>query len=284
MKRVLLVASLFSVMSVSAQSVSLKATLTKGQQIEQVSKINALITQEMMGQTMEINMESNTTALVEVKDNVPDGYKVANTLKKMTMTMNVMGNEQKFDSDKPEDLNGPIGNGVKDKLNVTKEYTINKEGIVTSTPEGKAEEKADPNSVMSNMINGATTDEKKGLAHSAFANLPAGGAKVGQSWTDSTSEGGSKTINTYTLRSVQGNDGIVDVKSNLSISQEMEQQGMQMQMSLTGNVTGEYNFDIKSGIVTSRKLKTVASGQIDVMGQTVPLSLNSTVETTSIIK
>lgn len=284
MKRVLLVASLFSVMSVSAQSVSLKATLTKGQQIEQVSKINALITQEMMGQTMEINMESNTTALVEVKDNVPDGYKVANTLKKMTMTMNVMGNEQKFDSDKPEDLNGPIGNGVKDKLNVTKEYTINKEGIVTSTPEGKAAEKADPNSVMSNMINGATTDEKKGLAHSAFANLPAGGAKVGQSWTDSTSEGGSKTINTYTLRSVQGNDGIVDVKSNLSISQEMEQQGMQMQMSLTGNVTGEYNFDIKSGIVTSRKLKTVASGQIDVMGQTVPLSLNSTVETTSIIK
>lgn len=284
MKRVLLVASLFSVMTVSAQTITQKATLTKGQQIEQVSKISALVTQEMMGQTMEINMESNTTALVEVKDNVPEGFKVANTLKKMTMNMNAMGNEQKFDSEKPEDMNGPIGQGLKDKLNVTKEYTISKEGIVIAIPEAKPAEKSDPNSVMGNMINGSTSEEKKGAAHSAFANLPAGGAKVGQSWTDSLSEGGSKTINTYTLRSVQGNEGIVDVKSNLSISQEMEQQGMQMQMSLTGNVTGEYNFDIKTGIVKSRKLKTTASGQIDVMGQTVPLSLNSTVETNSTIK
>ncbi len=284
MKKFLLFVSLVTVISASAQTVTKKTTLQKGQQIEQVSKVTALITQQMMGQSMEINMESNTVALIEVKDNVADGYKVANTLKKMTMNMNAMGNEQKFDSDKPEDMNGPIGQGLKDKINVTKEYTVDKNGIVTNAPQTKDSAKADPNSVMGNMVNGSMGDEKKGAAYSAFANLPSKGVKVGESWTDSTSDGKTVTKNTYTLRSVTGNNGVVDVKSNLNLEQDIEQQGMSMHMSMAGTVTGEYSFDVNTGLIRSRKLKTEASGNIDVMGQSVPMSISSTVESNSTVK
>ncbi len=282
MKRIFLAAALIAAIGTSAQTVNKKIALDKGQQIEQVNKVSALITQEMMGQTMEISMESNMTSLVEVKDRDANGFKLASTLKKMTMNMTAMGNEQKFDSDKPEDMNGPIGQGLKDKINVAKEYAVNKEGIVTAAQQNSAT-KADPNSIMGGMMNGAA-DEKEGAQFSALANLPATGVKVGQSWSDSTTDGDSKTINTYTLRSLSGNDGIVDVKSNLVINRELEQQGMTMQMAMSGNITGEYSFDVKTGVIKNRKMKTVASGTIDVMGQSVPLTLNSTLESTSALK
>ena len=103
-------------MTVSAQSVSKKTSLVKGQQIEQTSKVSANITQEMMGQSMEIKMETNSNGLLEVKDVSADGYTVANTVKRVVMNMSAMGNEQNFDSDKKEDLDGPIGQTVKDKI------------------------------------------------------------------------------------------------------------------------------------------------------------------------
>jgi Family of unknown function (DUF6263) len=282
MKRIFVVVSLFSVMTVSAQSVSKKTSLVKGQQIEQTSKVSANITQEMMGQSMEIKMETNSNGLLEVKDVSTDGYTVANTVKRVVMNMSAMGNEQNFDSDKKEDLDGPIGQTVKDKIGVAREYKLNKDGVITALPE--AVKKDDPNSMMGGVMGGAMEDELVGNTYSALIAIPAAGVKVGDSWNDSTITKENKVRNTYTLKQVNGNDAVVDVKGTLNVDREMEQQGMAMQMSMNGTITGELTFDTKSGLIKTRKQNTKATGSIEVQGQTVPLTLDTTAETTAVIK
>lgn len=269
-------------MTVSAQSVSKKTSLVKGQQIEQTSKVSANIIQEMMGQSMEIKMETNSNGTVEVKDVSADGFTVASTVKRVVMNMSAMGNEQNFDSDKKEDLDGPIGQTVKDKIGVAREYKLNKDGVITAIPAATKAE--DPNSMMGGVMGGAMEDELVGNTYSALITLPAAGVKVGESWNDSSITKENKVRNTYTLKQVNGDDAIVDVKGTLNVDREMEQQGMAMQMSMNGTITGELTFDTKSGVIKSRKQNTKATGSIEVQGQSVPLTLDTTAETTAVIK
>lgn len=279
MKKVLLIASLFSVITVSAQTVSRKVALTKGQQLEQQSQVNMLITQEMMGQVMEIKMESNVTNLVEVKDNAAAGFAVANTLKKVLMNMNAMGQEMKFDSDKKEDLDGQMGEAYRERLNKPIEYTIDKDGVVTEV-KNKPEMKDEAGNMFGSMMSGSMGEEKEGNTFNALANIPVAGVKVGDSWADSTNEDGTSAVTNYTLKEVNGNDGVVSVDSDLTVSKELQQQGMTMQMEMKGKTTGEYTFDVSTGIIKSRKATTKATGAVDVMGQSVPMTMETTVVST----
>src|SRR5438128_2637617 len=135
MKKLFLFASLLSVLTVSAQTVTRKITLAKGQQLEQQSKTIVNMTQEMMGQSMEIKMESNATNLLDVKDNNTTGFDMTNTLKKVLMNMNVSGQETTFDSDKKEDMDGQMGAAFRDKINKPREFTVNKEGVIATVKE-----------------------------------------------------------------------------------------------------------------------------------------------------
>jgi len=276
MKQIFVLASLLTVMTASAQTVSKKVSLAKGQQLEQLSKTTVNMTQELMGQSMEIKMESNSTNLLEVKDDNSTGYGLSNTLKKVLMNMNVSGQETTFDSEKKEDMDGQIGTAFRNKINKPREFVVSKDGIITSVKE--APKGDDGGDMIGGMLNGS--EETPGAPFIALANLPGKGAKVGDSWTDSTSDKTGRTINRYTLRQVTNGEGTVDINSDLKISREMEQQGMTMQMEMKGTSIGEYIFDVNTGLVKSRKSLTKATGSIDVMGQSVPLKIETSTTST----
>ena len=275
MKKVFFFLSLVSVLSVSAQKVSKKITLEKGQQIEQQTKTSVSMTQEMMGQSMEIKMESNATNFLDVKDNSSAGFDMTNTLKKILLNMNVSGQETKFDSDKKEDMDGQMGAAFRNKINKPRGFTVNKDGIISSVKDTAKSEEED---MIGGMLN--ATEETAGTAFLAVANIPAAGVKVGDSWTDSTNVNNARTVNRYTLRQVTNGEGTVDINSDMNLSREMERQGMQMQMELKGTSVGEYVFDVNSGLVKSRKALTKASGSVDVMGQSIPLTIETTTTST----
>ncbi|HSB92733.1 MAG TPA: DUF6263 family protein [Flavitalea sp.] len=275
MKKVFLFLSLVSVLSVSAQKVSKKISLDKGQQIEQQTKTAVNMTQEMMGQSMEIKMESNATNLLDVTNNSASGFDITNTLKRVLMNMNVSGQETKFDSDKKEDMDGQLGAAFRNKINKPKGFTVNKDGVVASIKDTAKSEEED---MIGGMLN--ATEETAGAAFTAVANIPAAGAKVGDSWSDSTNVNNARTVNRYTLRQVSNGEGIVDINSDMNVSREMERQGMTMQMELKGTSVGEYVFDVNSGLVKSRKALTKATGSVDVMGQSIPLTIETTTTST----
>jgi hypothetical protein len=283
MRKLLLGALILSAVSVSAQTVARKTLLVKGQQLEQQNQINMNITQEMGGQTMEIKMESSFNSLIDTKDETAAGYSVATTLKKVLMNMNAMGQEMTFDSDKKEDMDGQMGAAYKDKIGKTKEYTVSKNGIITEVKTKETPED-EQSGMMGGMMSGGMDQEKEGANFHAFANIPAKGIKVGDTWSDSTHDGGSRSLTTYTLKQVNGDEGTVSLTGDLTISREIQQQGTTMQMEMTGTTTGEYTFDVKTGLIKSRKATTKTTGTVDVMGQSIPMTMETNLVSTTVKK
>jgi len=103
---------------------------------------------------------------------------------------------------------------------------------------------------------------------------------VGQSWNDSTTDENGKAFTTYTLKEVNGGNGLVTLSGNVAISREIEQQGMTVQMEMTGTTIGEYTFDVSTGIIKTRKATTKSSGTIEVAGQSMPVSIQTDVQST----
>jgi len=275
MKKILLAASFFTVITASAQTLTQKASISKGQQLEEISKVNMNITQEMAGQSMDIKVESTFTNLVEVKDASASGFALSNTLKKVLMNMKMMGQDMTFDSDKKEDMDGQLGQAYKGNLNMPKEYTISKAGLITEIKGSDA--KAAEQGMMENIMSGIMDVEKVGAAFHSFASIPAKGIKKGESWSDSASDGKNKTTTTYTFQDIKGNDGLISINSMMVVDREIEQQGMKMQMAMKGTTIGEYTFDVASGIIKTKKATTKASGNVEVMGQSVPMTLETVV-------
>jgi len=98
-----------------------KIAVSKGLKLELVSNMKMTMSMEMMGQNIENNTETSNTTQIELKEVNPSSYLFSNTITKMLMHTSAMGQEMNFDSDKKEDLDGPMGAGMKNVLNIPQE-------------------------------------------------------------------------------------------------------------------------------------------------------------------
>ncbi|MEO6229401.1 MAG: DUF6263 family protein [Ferruginibacter sp.] len=261
-----------------AQKTSGKLSLTKGQKFQIDNNITSVINQEMMGQSIEITIDANMVHQVEVKDKKDKSYVVASTLTKLTTNGSAMGQSMSFDSEKKEDLESATGQAMKDQLNIEKEVELNENADVINGV--KTEAKA-PSGGMMDMVNNATgagADESNG-AKAAFEVMPMG-KKPGDTWSDSTITDEIKTYQTYTLKSINGNDATVALTGKQITNKKVEQQGMEVNVTMEGKLSGESIVDINTGIVKERTLVMDGTGTAEVMGQSIPVTTKVTTKTT----
>jgi hypothetical protein len=109
MKKLLFIPLSLVTVFVSAQTLNRKVVLSQGQQIERVADVKMNFSMDMMGQSIDMNMSNGTTSLVEVKTASAKENALTSTVKRMLMTMNGMGQEMTYDSDKKEDADSEIG-------------------------------------------------------------------------------------------------------------------------------------------------------------------------------
>jgi hypothetical protein len=263
---VLVVAAMCSAMALFAQS-NASLNLKKGQKYVVENKVTTKSSTEMQGQQMEANIDATTLYNIEVKDAVANNYNLTNTITNLKMNMSQMGQEMTFDSDKKDDLNGPIGTAMKDFINQPKAVVIDKSGKVIG--EKKDEKKDEPTSMMAKQLGNF---EATGFgADMAFEALPQN-AKVGSTWTNKTDvDGISKTTN-YTVKSITGKLATIGLEGTLATDTKMEMQGMEITTKTTGTFTGEEIVDMTTGVVQSNNLTTDAKGIVGVMGQELPTS------------
>jgi hypothetical protein len=263
---VLVVAAMCSAMALFAQS-NASLNLKKGQKYVVENKVTTKSSTEMQGQQMEANIDATTLYNIEVKDAVANNYNLTNTITNLKMNMSQMGQEMTFDSDKKDDLNGPIGTAMKDFINQPKAVVIDKSGKVIG--EKKDEKKDEPTSMMAKQLGNF---EATGFgADMAFEALPQN-AKVGSAWTNKTDvDGISKTTN-YTVKSINGKLATIGLEGTLATDTKMEMQGMEITTKTTGTFTGEEIVDMTTGVVQSNNLTTDAKGIVGVMGQELPTS------------
>ena len=273
---VFLAATLLSVTVSEAQNNGTKLILVKGQKLQIENTVKSLTNMDLMGQSMEMTSDATMIHQVEVKDTKETNYKVASTITKITSSGNAMGQAYTFDSDKKEDLESEIGKVMKGQLNVTHEADFNTLGLVVSEKKAATAEAPTGNPMMDMMksLTGGGSDDGGG-AGEIFQILPKG-KKPGDSWTDSTIAEGSKTYKTYTLKEIKGNDAMLTLSGTQSTNKKIEQQGMEVSVTMESKLTGESTVDLITGIVKQKSLVMDGAGNADAMGQAIPINTKIT--------
>jgi hypothetical protein len=263
----------------SAQTAPGKLLLARGQKIQIDDNIKSVISQELMGQAVEITIEANMIHEVEVKDKKSNSYIVSSTLTKLTTNGSIMGQEMKFDSDKKEDLESATGKALSGQLNVGKEMELSTGAEIINAVK---KDTAAPGGIqfmdiVSN-ITGSGDDESNG-ASAAFNVIPKG-RKAGDSWSDSSITEEIKTYRNYTIREVNGNDATVVLTGKQITKRKVEQQGMEFNVSMEGILSGEGIVDMNTGLVKQRTMIVDGTGTAEMMGQSMPVTTKITTTTT----
>jgi hypothetical protein len=262
----------------SAQTATGKLLLAKGQKLQIDNTIKSVINQEMMGQQMEITIDANMIHQLEVKDKKSASYVLTSTLTKLMTNGSAMGQEMKFDSDKKEDLESETGKALKSQLNVNKEVELSETAKVIKGVE-KDTASAGGGQLMDivNNVTGAN-DESNG-ASAAFDVIPAG-KKAGDSWSDSTITDEIKTYRNYTIKEVNGNNATVSLSGKQVTRKKVEQQGMEINVSMEGTLKGEGIVDMSTGLLKQRTMVMDGTGSAEIMGQSMPVTTKVTTTTT----
>ena len=248
--------------------------LSEGQKYTVENVITTTTSTEMMGQSMESKADVTSNYSLEVKGTSGDNINFLNTITLMKMSVNAMGQDMNFDSDKKEDMEGDMGKNFKDIINQPKDVVMSKTGTVilkasvdTSSDTASG---SNPTEMMMKQLGGDPASQGYG-AKIAFEIIPKG-AKEGTTWSDSSDQNGTKRVTRYTLKSISGNDYTIALDGTIDSQVKTEMQGMEIQTKTTGKFSGEEIVDAKTGVIKTNTTNSDATGTVQVMGQEIPTS------------
>ncbi len=281
MKHILSVLALLTVLNITAQSYKPAVILSTGKKFTVITSVKGNMSQELMGQTMDIPMDVIMRSLLEVKKAEGKEYQLSSTVNHVVMSMSMMGQDMNYDSDKKEDREGQIGQAVAETIDKPTLFTINsygklKEGsIVKSASPEKDAAGGNPIMAMLNM------DENAAASPALTPFINDSEMKVGDSFTDSSisSNGKDKKSTTYTLLEVKEGQAKFAIAGTATATKEMEMQGMQTVSITTTKTTGEFWVNIATGLLAKSVTNAAITGTIEVAGMSIPVSGNNTVTT-----
>jgi len=277
MKKLLFIPLCLATIIAGAQTLNRKVVLTKGQQLERVAAMKMNFGMEMMGQTVDMKMDNTTTSLVEVKNASAQSFDLTSTVKRVVMNMNSMGQDMNYDSDKKDQEANEMTKKLGEMVGKTANLTIDSKGYITASDDtSKTAEKAE--GFMGMAGNMASTVNKVGASYDMVANFPNKGVKAGDSWADSTVSPQGKTATSYTVLDVKGGEATIAMDGTVTQSGETENNGMTINLTITGKSKGQYIMDVATGVIKKRTVILDATGTMDMMGQSVPFTMKMNME------
>lgn len=287
MKHLFLAVFVSFTLAASAQKVSNKLTFAKGQKLEIITTGNSVITQEVMGQPMEIKMDFNIARTLNVADVSNGNAVIDHKIQSMKFSSEAMGQAQSFDSQKPEDLKSDIGKNLQKNLSKTYTMTVDAQGKVVAVKDnGDAANKASEDAAggpMGQMMGqmGAGFETPKVGDATELAVLPAKELAKGDSWTDSlTKVKGTKGAITYTVKDITDTEVLVDYAQNSTMETTQQMMGMDANINMKDKTTGTIVLDRKTGLMKQKTANTNQEGTVDVQGMSIPVITKGTITTT----
>lgn len=249
----------------------------KGKKLEMVAETKAVITQEVMGQTMDMNVASTLVRSFDIEDVKNGTATIEHKVKRLQFNFDVMGQSQSFDSEKEEDLKSDMGKSLEKTIKNKYSMSVDPAGTIVSI-------KADEDNT--NDSASATSGDMMGNMMGQFAEgleipktgetIPlkvatSGTLKKGQSWTDSLQGEESGTVK-YTIKDIVGNDILIDYISEGSAKKAQDLgNGMNMEIDMKTKTTGTITMDKKTGLLKKRTIEGEGSGNMEIAGQSIPM-------------
>jgi hypothetical protein len=268
----------FSQNSLNAAGAPGKIKLADGQRIivETTSDIQASLA---MG--MELNSNSTTVNTLQVKNSTDKDYTISNMLTKLKLNMNMMGQANNYDSEHKEGNNAEMAKIFDERLNKQVDVVIdNKTGMsLTENRKVKKADAEDDTNPADELIKMFSDNSDDAIVSGAFEIIPMGRA-VGDSWSDTSIAKDMKTISTYTLKSVTGNEAVIQSSVIATAVNKLNFQEMEFEVKSETKTTGEILTDSNTGLVKKRTTTADITGSIQMMGQDMPISAKATTTST----
>jgi len=250
-----------------------KIKLTNGQKIvvESTTDIQASLT---MG--MELTSTSTSVNALEVKNRTSNTYLISNTLTKLKMNTNMMGQANNYDSENKAGNNEEMSKVFDDKLNKPVDITIdNRTGSAVAEKKKQQADVDDTNATADIMKIFSDNASDDAIVSGAFEIVPPG-KSVGESWADTASSKDMKTIRTYTLKSISGNEAVIQSTVVSTAVNKLNFQEMEFEVKSETKTNGDIITDISTGLVKKRTSIADITGSIQMMGQDMPISAKAT--------
>ena len=271
-------------LGLAAQSYTPAVKLEAGKQYTVTTITKSNMTQEAMGQTMEIPIDATNKATLTIKAASDKGYESTYITDRVQFAANMMGQDMNYDSDKKDDKDSPMGKTMNKLVGKETSFVVNgagniiKETIVKQTQEKSDEEGPD---MMTGMMGIGMSEASTCPVFNLFVNNTE--LKIGDSFVDSSTvndkDGSTKTSTTYILKEIKNGKSIFTLNGQVAISKKMEMQGMEMTTTTASKSTGDMIVDVATGLLVSKSIVTETTGNVDVQGMSIPI----TGKTTSII-
>ena len=233
--------------------------------------------------TMGIELTSNSATVnsLEVKNSTASNATIGNTLTKMKVNTNMMGQSNNYDSDNKNGNNADMARIFDDKMNKQVDVVIDNktgEAIAQAKPEKKADDEDDANPAAGLMKMFADNSDEA-VVSGAFEFIPKG-KSVGDTWADTTAGKGTKTIRTFTLKSINGGEAVVQSVIISTGTNKLNFQEMEFEIKSETKTNGEIVLDTVTGLVKKRTNVADINGTIQMMGQDMPITAKATTSST----
>lgn len=252
----------------SAFAQSAKIKLSNGQKI---MVVNTTDIQASLAMGMELNSNSVSTNALEVKNSTEKGYTISNALTKMKVNMNMMGQPNNYDSENKEGNNAEMAKIFDERLNKPVDIVIDNTTGIALTDKKKVKKDDTEANPADDLLAMFSDNSDDAIVSGAFEMIPQG-KSAGNSWSDTTNAKDMKTIRTYTLKSVTGNDAVLQMNTVTKAVNKLNFQEMEFEIKSETKTTGEIITDINTGLVSKRTTVSDITGSIQMMGQDMPIT------------
>lgn len=291
-----IVAIFFVANVVRAESkVLLRLNLQKGTTYEMTMATANNIDQEMMGQKMKLDQKVEMAFTYQVLDVLPSkNFIIEYSVVKITMNMNMNGREMNVDTGSA-DASNPGNAALKGLIETKVKFELTPKGQVewaVGLDEYAKKLSANPQMAQSMPM---FTDEKnfKSFIGQTFNYFPETEVTKGSKWTSSyklLSLMNMETTMNFEVADIKTDQVALNITSDVNINAPIEQQGMKMDMKMTGTQTGTAVINptdgwLRSSDLTQKfdvkmKMKNPQSGE----DMEIPMLMNSVAKITVVKK
>ncbi len=268
---------LFSLIVVCSSSIlfaqNSKIQLIPGQVIIVENSVNI---EASLSMGMELNSSSTTQNTLTVKTVTDNNFIISNSLTKLIINMSMMGQNTNYDSENKNAGSTEVTQALEKKMNKpvdinidskTGKQILNKEKIKNVT--------SDDENPMMGLMNMFAESTDEAIVTGAIELIPIG-KTIGDKWADTSKSKDLKTIRTFTLLSISGNEAIIQIEAQTTALNKIEMQGMEIEFKSNSKTKSEITTNTSTGLVQKRNSTTDVTGSFQLMGQDVPISSKST--------
>lgn len=269
--------------------IALKFNLQPGDRYLFSSVVNQHITQDMMGQQITTTQDISTDYIYDVQS-VQSGISTINvTFNAIKMDTDIGGMQRlTYDSADPEAGTSELK--VMSTL-VGKSFLIyiNDEGNVEEV-EGLAEILGAVDGQQSEILKQSFSDSTMIQNMNQIINIyPTKAVAIGDTWTKTFSGPiaglmRSTATSNFSLSKIEGDVAVLDIDGQMNLSKLTGAGGNPMlqhaEFNLGGTQEGTLEVDIKSGLPLQTKLKQDISGNIEIQGMQIPMTILSNITIT----